>query len=187
MASVRHIPNLSLAAERSTSLKGSASIGAWGNQLGNCHRDLVIWLGEPTMPKPASFDALLKIPKPLALYAQTQTVSQKMFLPHVHFSFLFDRRPDLFREVMLGGGDACEKMPNTFWSACKHWNDPRLIAHPMLSRPRHEHLAIPLSLRSAAIASRKGKGQVVGRGVVAKHVREKRAQPGYQRPKLQCV
>ena len=108
---------LSLAVERSTSLKGLASIGAWGNQLGNCHGDLVRWIGEPTIPNPASFDALLKIPKPLALYAPTQTVSQKVFLPHVRFNFLFDRIPDLFRELMLGGGDACKNMPTTFWSA----------------------------------------------------------------------
>jgi len=73
----------------SMSLERLAAIGARGRQPGNCHRDLLEWLGQPRSPPPTNFDIPIKDPKPKRLQAAIRDLSSRssyhMLNLHMHF------------------------------------------------------------------------------------------------------
>ena len=95
----------------SMSLERLAAIGARGRQPGNCHRDLLEWLGQPRSPPPTNFDIPIKDPKPKRLQAAIRDLSQPIFLPHVEFAHAFSQGREVFAKRFLGGGlDAFDKV-----------------------------------------------------------------------------
>ena len=132
----------------SPSLRRLAGIGSSGTHPGNAHRDLVAWLGEPSIPGPYVADVPVKVQKPIRGQAKDQSCPCHFLLPHVYFADTFANRSQIFEETMLGG-DASN--PPKFWAGVVERRDPRLAHHPLMRKPDWMRKCIPLSWHGDAV------------------------------------
>ena len=81
-------------------LEHCAGLGSSGKRINNINRDLLTYLGSPSVPPPK----LVKIPilKPKHSEEQVVEVDFPIFLPHITFSHLYSSEPKLFRKQILG-------------------------------------------------------------------------------------
>jgi hypothetical protein len=73
-----------------------------------------------------------------------------MMLPHTTFSHLFSHHRDKFNFKFIGIGPSDDKL-HSFWSEVVARKDPRIIRHPMCTRPNWTRRAIPIALHGDAV------------------------------------
>lgn len=132
-----------------SSLKALAAIGDSGKYPGNCHRDLLSYLGEPNIPKAFRVPIHIKIIKPRKNKPQVQQVPVSMLLPHELFHHMYTHNYAKFVEVYLGGDEGKVK---EFWDGVELRQDPRLADHPMCrDHPLWRTRGVPLSFHGDAV------------------------------------
>ena len=104
-----------------TSLQKLAAIGADGNNEGSCKRDLVRFLGNPTMPAASIVLAPMKRLKaggPEKIIMQEFPVMD----PHEYFAWLYHDHPVAFAKQFMAG-DPSGKAIADFWSHVRKTGD----------------------------------------------------------------
>mgnify|MGYP006999510162 CR=1 FL=1 len=137
--------------ERSSVLKSLASLGDWGRYHGNCRRDLLKLLGQPSTPEPLHAPIENKILKPKRFSPKTRHVMMPFLLPHVNFAYMFSDHKHLFNSLFLGAGDGGENKVRAFCEGVTARRDPRRRFHPMCKRQEWEERAVPISLHGDAV------------------------------------
>ena len=132
------------------SLRALASFGDWGRYGGNIAAELKRWLGEPSLPAAAMFRIPMVVKKPRSGLPIFQNQDFPMMLPHTTFSHLFSHHRDKFNFKFIGIGPSDDKL-HSFWSEVVARKDPRIIRHPMCTRPNWTRRAIPIALHGDAV------------------------------------
>lgn len=133
------------------SLVQMAGLGDHGKYPGNCKRDLLQILGDPSG---ISFD-LVQIPLVIAKgmmgpREKVKEVPLPIFPPDKVISNWYRNHRSHFDQMLFGEPHAEHILPN-FWKTVAQRKDPRLANHPMCSRPNWFRHAIPISVHGDAV------------------------------------
>ena len=142
---------LPLSGHTSQMLEALAGLGNSGRIGGNCHRDLLRFMGEPKYPKPLMAPVSVKVQKPKRFQPSEVSVELPFLLPHEYFAFLASEHPSTFASQFLGDVDGSGSKLEYFWRGVSSRRDPRLARHPMTSRADWLSHAVPLSLHGDAV------------------------------------
>ena len=141
----------------SKSLMRLARLGSWGKFSGNCHHDLITFLGEPSLPKPLEHKMPLTIPKMIVKegidLGVAKVVRQKQYpilLPHVLFNHYYSTNRARFDELFLGNCKSDDDL-ESFWNTLRERNDPRLKGHPMCRKAGWMRKTIPFSFHGDGV------------------------------------
>lgn len=132
-------------------LRHLAQLGKSGSATGNIHRDLVTYLGEPSIPKAFKAAVHVKVEKPRRGQSSIACINMSFLLPHEFFHYLYTKRPVLWRDIMLGGSSENVAL---FWKGVKERKDPRfqlLDLSPVTKKTNWEQKAIPFSIHGDAV------------------------------------
>ena len=107
-------------------MQALAEIGANGNILGNCHRDLERKLNMGTLNAQIASPWYIDLPLWDVRLRPPQVVHSKyrVLLPHIFLASLYGKNRSIFDRFVTGGADLEE-----WWSHIAP-GDPRLIGHP---------------------------------------------------------
>ena len=132
-------------------LRRLSSLGRSGTVPGNVHRDLVLYLGEPSTPKTFKTSIHVQLQKGKKGKSNVVSVNMSFLLPHEYFNYLYTKRRSAFDSIILGGD------PNTlpsFWQGVQERNDPRfaeLQKTSVVRKPDWMKKAVPLSIHGDAV------------------------------------
>lgn len=132
-------------------LKRIASLGSSGKHPGNCHSELLRFLGEPSTPSPMMHPIPIKREKISSAHPEEIVqVHQPFFLPHVLFSFYFHNDKARFQELFLGPYQNKDDIA-AFWSELERRGDPRLANHPVKTGNGWQRRTIPLAFHGDGV------------------------------------
>ena len=132
-----------------SSLVALAKIGDSGRYEANAHRDLLLYLGEPAMPKAFKTLVHVKVIKPKKNNTAVQAVRCSLLLPHEVFSYYYHHRRDEFVRKFFGGDQTNIKK---FWEGVVSGRDPRIKGHAMATEhPQWHGKGVPLSIHGDAV------------------------------------
>ena len=134
-----------LAAE---SLHYLAAMGKFGRYPGNIARELKNWLQEPKCPKPLVVNITIRVHKPRRQRPAIAPRPSEFMLPHAIFADMFRNERAEFYEKFLGGS---LQSLSDFWEETMRRRDPRLVFHPMCTRPRWQQRAVPIMIHGDAV------------------------------------
>eukprot|EP00973_Karenia_brevis_P094775 12424138-Karenia_brevis.AAC.1 len=132
------------------SLTALAKLGEWGGNVGNCKRDLLIYLGECQMPQAAEFFVTTRLSRKKRFIPRNVKLPLLFLLPHLLFEHYFHNCPSYFKDCLLGENYEAGQ-PKAFWDEVERRGDPRLHDHPMTRRPFWKQHAIPIVLHGDGI------------------------------------
>lgn len=137
-----------------TDLVKLASLGSTGLYPGNCHRDLLQFIGT-LVALPRS----VHVPVPLALDADEPQLLQLPLLPvHRVIAHLHKHCPKQFRRMFVGEPGDIER----FWASVRA-DDPRLQAcrGKLAEKPGFDQCLVPLALHGDAVPVFRGKSKYI--------------------------
>ena len=127
--------------EADCSLRKMAKLGDWGKVEGNIKRDLMRTLGEPLSPE----SMVAPIHCIAARSGKVVEVPMPFNAPHLVMSKLFATDRAAFDNLFFGGPYDANAV-STFWKTVVARKDPRILNHPMCTRPDWHKRAIPIFL-----------------------------------------
>ena len=111
-----------------TELVRMANIGGGGKYAGNTHRDLMLFLGKPTLEQ-----ALSEVSVRLKVSEEVSADKDLKFLmPHKLFAALYHSMPEAFLKSVLGGS---EDKAGRFWTQMKDHPNVKARPAPESKRP----------------------------------------------------
>ena len=94
----------------------------------------------------------VKIDKPKATDQTVRKVDLPFLMPHMVFHHTYTENKEIFFRKFVGSSpEAANDTLSNFWSEVISRRDPRIIRHPMCSRPDWQRWAIPVSLHGDAV------------------------------------
>jgi hypothetical protein len=133
------------------SLRKLASLGSYGRNFQNCHRELVSYLGEPSTPAPFVHSVPMLCQKASSSESLVNCdVEMLFFLPHVMFAHFYHHKRARFNEIFLGDHSSTASLTK-FWQELQSRKDPRLEAHPMRQQKNWMRTVIPISVHGDGV------------------------------------
>lgn len=132
------------------SLSALADLGHRGRFPNNCKRDLLVYLGKPCAADIHIREITCKHGKLGADESDTVTVAMPFNLPHLVLAHAFEQCRSRFNSLFLGSEDGRGHLKE-FWKTVVARRDPRIVRHPMCSKPEWTALALPISLHGDAV------------------------------------
>lgn len=132
-------------------LKHFSGLGASGTQMSNINRDLVKYLGQPSLPATYKASIHVKLQKPRKHQSTLASVNMAFLLPHELFNYFYTKRPYLWKQLILGGS---EENPELFWNGVQERNDPRfemLCLTPITRKREWKKKTVPFSIHGDAV------------------------------------
>ena len=110
------------------------ALGTMGRYPGNCHKELLQYLGDAGFPKALDFVITVKIQKPRRMQPAIQSIPVPFHLPHILFAHLHADKRGYFDSQLLGVADGGAPMLRAFWEGIVRRRDPRIVMRPMCMR-----------------------------------------------------
>ena len=135
-------------------IRALAMMGNRGRSPQNIQRDLLLFLGEPSIPKARRVVINQRVrEKRTANYSVCPTLTL-IIMPHVLFHHLYTTRRDKFWKFLLGVENAAEAKVrlSTFWEGVARVRDPRLKDHPMIRKPNWQYRMLPIAIHGDEVA-----------------------------------
>ena len=112
-----------------------AALGSAGVHRGNCHRELLRFLGDPTYVARDSFPLTIKDVKPNRWLTKYVVCDQAIIYPHKLFAYMYKNDHHKFIQQFVDHDGSHD--PSCLWNAALERGDPRLRDSPVLERPNH--------------------------------------------------